>query len=161
MKHAKSHKYLMHHTAVLLFCADTFDIILLYYFRYKILSKPVCFHPLLHSFIPDSSTKFPIDLISSLINCCFYFSEIWNSPAADINLSDEKEINAAACTDKLAWNIYHTKISKLMNSVRNCHFSCASECVSASPVCRIKFSLLYQLLMGSQVHREQGTLVSA
>lgn len=65
MKHAKSYKYLMQHTAVLLFCADTFDIILLY-FKYKMLSKIICFHPLVHPYISDSSTKFPIDLISSL-----------------------------------------------------------------------------------------------
>lgn len=156
MKYAKSYKYLMQHTAVLLFCADTSGIILLYYFRYKILSKPVCFHPLLHSFVADSSTKFPIDLISSLTNCSFYFSEVWHFPSVDINLSDEKEINAAACADKLARNIYHTKILKLLNSVRNNNFSCASECVSGYAVCEIKFSLFYQLLMGNQVHREQG-----
>lgn len=65
MKHAKSYNYLMQNITAVLFYANTFDSVLLYYFRYKALSETICFHPLLYSYIPDSCIKFPTDLISS------------------------------------------------------------------------------------------------
>lgn len=117
-KHAKSYNYLIQNISIVLFCADIFEC-LLYYFRYKVLSKTICFHPLLHSYIPDSCTKFPIDLISSLTNCCFYFSEVWSFPTVDFNLSDVKESNER--NDHFSYAIFNS----------------ASDCVSASPVCGI------------------------
>lgn len=46
-KHAKSYNYLMQNISIVLFCAAIFEC-LLYYFRYKVLSKTICFHPFIY-----------------------------------------------------------------------------------------------------------------